>query len=469
MEEELVVDGGATDRKHYTILTEERIRQRQENDISQVSTLLSLSRGLACTLLRLKNWSLTSVFEDWFSDEESVRQLLGLLPEPEEPPKTDNNRCNICFEEVETENKISAHCGHPFCLDCWKTHLSVSIQNGPACFSLRCPEPECKANPGPDMVDRLASDEEKQKYYGHILWSYVDGHRNLKWCPGSGCDLAIELDAGERENLDITCDCSYSFCWNCMEENHRPVKCEIVAEWMKLITLESDDTPWILQFIKRCPKCRRRIEKYEGCTHMTCREPCGFQFCWLCLEPWSYGHACNSSNYETRESLGGTRELVRYAHFLGRWASNHRSRETALLILQRARGELLETLKDVQKVPISDLGFVIEALEQIAECRRVLKWSYAYGYHLYPKAVWFRSTALDDFCEVRARVRFFNHMQGEAENVLERIHHFVDTEMEKYLNADCPSDDFRDYRKKVIDLTRVARSYFEDFVKSIGE
>ncbi|KAL1858926.1 hypothetical protein Daus18300_009796 [Diaporthe australafricana] len=35
---------------------------------------------------------------------------------------------------------------------------------------------------------------------------------------------------------------------------------------------------------KGCPRCAKRIEKNEGCMHMTC--PCGYEFCWECTGPW---------------------------------------------------------------------------------------------------------------------------------------------------------------------------------------
>lgn len=42
--------------KNYTILKEEDIKQRQEEDITKISTVLSIPREAACILLRRYNW-----------------------------------------------------------------------------------------------------------------------------------------------------------------------------------------------------------------------------------------------------------------------------------------------------------------------------------------------------------------------------------------------------------------------------
>jgi len=34
---------------------------------------------------------------------------------------------------------------------------------------------------------------------------------------------------------------------------------------------------------KPCPKCGIRIEKIDGCSHMTCKQfSCQYEFCWEC-------------------------------------------------------------------------------------------------------------------------------------------------------------------------------------------
>ncbi|KAL2249421.1 UNVERIFIED_CONTAM: putative E3 ubiquitin-protein ligase ARI8 [Sesamum indicum] len=367
--------------KNYTILKEEDIRQRQEEDITRISNVLSISKEAAGLLLRRYNWSVNDVHEEWFADEERVRHAVGILEKPV-----------VKF-------------------------LSV---------------------------------------------------REIKWCPAPGCDSAVKYVVGSG-SYDVTCSCSYSFCWNCTEEAHRPVDCETVAKWVLKTSAESENMNWILANSKPCPKCKRPIEKNQGCMHMTCTPPCKFEFCWLCLGAWSdHGertggfYACN--RYETAKQDGvydeaerrremAKNSLERYTHYYERWASNQASRQKALADLHQMQIVHLEKLSGVQSQPESQLKFIIEAWQQIVECRRVLKWTYAYGYYL-PE-------------NEQTKKQFFEYLQGEAEAGLERLHQCAEKEFLNYLNSDGPSKDFNDFRTKLAGLTSVTRNYFENLVRAL--
>lgn len=145
--------------------------------------------------------------------------------------------------------------------------------------------------------------------------------------------------------------------------------------------------------------------------------------------------------------------LERYTHYYERWAANQSSRQKALGDLLSLQNDKLEKLSDIQSQPESQLKFIIEAWLQIVECRRVLKWTYAYGFYL-PE-------------HEHAKRQFFEYLQGEAESGLERLHQCAEKELQVYLEAESPSKDFNDFRTKLAGLTSVTRNYFENLVRAL--
>ncbi|KAK4483388.1 hypothetical protein RD792_010574 [Penstemon davidsonii] len=454
--------------KNYTVLNEEDIRQRQEEDITKISTVLSISKESACILLRRYNWSVNNVHEQWFADEERVRNGVGILEKP--LVKLFNAKevaCGICFENYSSDNLQSAGCGHLFCDTCWRAYIGTSINDGPGCLMLRCPDPCCGAAIGQDMINKLVPDEDKEKYKRYLVRSYVEDSRKIKWCPSPGCDSAVEYVVGSG-NYDVTCSCSYSFCWNCTEEAHRPVGCETVAKWILKNSAESENMNWILANSKPCPKCKRPIEKNQGCMHMTCTPPCKFEFCWLCVGAWSdHGertggfYACNRYEAAKQEGLYDESEkrremaknsLERYTHYYERWASNQSSRQKALADLHQMQSIHLDKLSEVHSQPPSQLKFIIEAWQQVTS----------------------QNTFADEKSNITGLTRnallcFWHHniCPGEAEAGLERLHQCAEKELMNYLNSDEPSKDFDDFRTKLAGLTSVTRNYFENLVRAL--
>ncbi|XP_028787712.1 probable E3 ubiquitin-protein ligase ARI8 [Neltuma alba] len=455
--------------QNYTVLSESDIRQRQEDEIMKISTVLSISKFAARILLRHYNWNAGKIHDEWFADEKKVRSALGLLEKPlMEYKDSSEMTCGICFDTYPGAEMLDAGCGHPFCSSCWEGYVSVAINGGPGCLSLRCPDPSCGAAVGEDVINLLASDEEKEKYSAYFIRSYIEDNKKTKWCPAPGCDFAVDFASGSG-SYDVTCKCSCSFCWNCTEEAHRPVDCDTVAKWILKNSAESENMNWILANSKPCPSCKRPIEKNQGCMHMTCTPPCKYEFCWLCLGPWSeHGettggfYACNryeeaKADKEFQEAEQ-QREIIknsleRYYHYYERWATNQSSRQKALADLEQMQTVHLEKLSDLQCQPESQLKFITEAWLQIVECRRVLKWTYAYGYYIPEKE--------------KAKREFFEYLQGEAEAGLERLHQCAEKELEVYLTEKNPERDFNCFRTKLSGLTSVTRTFFENLVKAL--
>ncbi|KAL6209896.1 hypothetical protein ACLB2K_020835 [Fragaria x ananassa] len=323
---------------------------------------------------------------------------------------------------------LSASCGHPFCRDCWAAYISTTIcDGGPACVRLRCPEPSCNAAVGPDLIEKVLLNTnpgaEHGKYKTYLLRSYVEDQKNIKWCPATDCNYAIQFHAlgGLMVSYDVSCLCSHRYCWNCIEENHCPVDCETVGKWILKNKDDSENTQWILVNSNPCPKCKRPIEKNQGCNHMTCNPPCGYQFCWLCLGPnKSYsGCYCNrfrqgsvdnpetSMNTDEKARKKAKMYLERCVHYYERWETNGRSKKKALEDFNKVKTEHIKQLGEIQgNTREHEYDFIIEAWQQIIDCRQVLRWTYAYGYYLPEDAA--------------AKKHLFECLQGYAEFSLER-------------------------------------------------
>ncbi|VFQ81993.1 unnamed protein product [Cuscuta campestris] len=447
---------------NFTILNRDDIRRLMEADMAQIISVLSVSRAEASTLLRRYNWSVNRVHEEWFADEERVRKEVGLeWNKPYESFEFSGSgeiTCGICFDDLSPCKIYASSCNHPFCLDCWSSYIGTAVADGPGCLSLRCPDPSCKIAVNLDAIENLATEDDKKKYFCFLFRSYVEENMKIKWCTAPGCEFAIRFEIGS-ENADVICECGNFFCWNCTEEAHRPVDCETVGKWILKNNAESENTNWILAYTKPCPKCKRPIEKGEGCMRITCKAPCRFQFCWLCLNDWSV-HGYNSCNrYKPGSEAERRKEMAkvsiqRYTHYYERWAANEKSMKKAMADLREMEGVNVMKICEHQSLSLAQVKFIVEAWKQIIECRRVLKWTYAYGFYL-PQ-------------EEHTKSQFFEYLQGQAEEGLERLHQCAEKELEIYLSPEeADSPNFSDFRIKLTGLTAVTKNYFENLVSAL--
>ncbi|MCD7462107.1 hypothetical protein HAX54_047808 [Datura stramonium] len=447
--------------KNYTILKGSDIRQLVKEDISKTSAILSVPTDVSVALLRHYNWNISRANEEWFASESKVRKSIGMLSEKEitEVLSRDSSRltltCGICFEEYSLDLIDYADCKHPYCKECWECYISASIESGVRCLVLRCPEPCCKIMVGQSKTIALASEKDRLKYYDYLYRSYVEENKKIKWCPAPGCENAVEFEIGS-ENYYVICDCSYGFCWNCLEENHRPIDCDTIAKWSARNRAEAENTNWILAFTKKCPKCLNSIEKNKGCMHMTCK--CGYHFCWICLEKWgSCDGSCNRFK-ETKEVKEAKEHVQRYTHYYERWMLNEKSKQKAMNDLKEMKDERLKKLSEFHSLNEVELEFIIQAWQQIVECRRFLKWTYAYGFYLREKEM--------------TKKQFFEYLQGQAEACLERLHECAERELFDHVGftkklvftEEGSYKSFVLFRSKLTDLTNVTRNYFDKLV-----
>ncbi|XP_057808506.1 receptor-like protein 6 [Salvia miltiorrhiza] len=96
---------------------------------SGVCDVLSVPRGVACSLLVTNNWSFTAAAADAAADDDGIGERN---PDPA-------SICRICYDETRPEKMASASCDHLFCAECWRKYIATALNYGAACLTL--PDP----------------------------------------------------------------------------------------------------------------------------------------------------------------------------------------------------------------------------------------------------------------------------------------------------------------------------------------
>ena len=149
---------------------------------------------------------------------------------------------------------------------------------------------------------------------------------------------------------------------------------------------------------------------------------------------------------EENRRLAAKHSLERYTHYYERWAAHGGSQRKALADAKEWERRKSRKLGDLQNTPPSQLRFITDALAQIAECRRVLKWTYGFGYYRFDE-------------RESAKKRFFEFAQADAEGTLERLTEAVETELETFLTEARDAAEFGAFRGKLAGLTDITHKY----------
>jgi len=273
--------------------------------------------------------------------------------------------CMICREELLTKHRYQEGCEHAYHTWCFKQYLETKIQDGQV-MDLSCPEcdrrvlvEEVAGICGPQVTARMARLQRNRE---------VANDPNRRPCPRPDCDgtlkrpcLQITCTYGSALSIMIACsvvtaaaggwsawasgesiaiaalvcclcslygfglalvhdggppqrapspwparcqECHHRTCFACGEPWHPGRPCsthELVDEWARY------------RDAMRCPRCRRMIERIEGCNHMSCSTEvggCGYEFCWACGGPYDGGHftdfGCPQYGSRDGELLMGT-------------------------------------------------------------------------------------------------------------------------------------------------------------------
>lgn len=203
--------------------------------------------------------------------------------------------CNICFEIIDNKPATALQtCGHWFCDECWRDHFATKLGTGTC--KVTCPEFDCKATMNKAVIVTIASLPLVEKLFHREQETIISSDNAKKWCPNAKCGrILTSTTAGKYVN--VTCDCGFEICFDCLGPAHWPVPCSKTSTYWKKLSQGNDVNRMLfmdrLENVstvrgKWCPTCNQFIEKQGGCFSMTC--VCGTVFCWGCGKPYDGTH-----------------------------------------------------------------------------------------------------------------------------------------------------------------------------------
>eukprot|EP00594_Rhizosolenia_setigera_P014635 CAMPEP_0178956058 /NCGR_PEP_ID=MMETSP0789-20121207/9993_1 /TAXON_ID=3005 /ORGANISM="Rhizosolenia setigera, Strain CCMP 1694" /LENGTH=542 /DNA_ID=CAMNT_0020637845 /DNA_START=103 /DNA_END=1731 /DNA_ORIENTATION=- len=438
-----------------------------EKQIKDASDCLDIPKCAAAILLGEHKWDQDLLTDRYFNDMSKVLGKCGVMSRCGGGCNNSTNNgatknkggqlveCPICYGEFEADEMFSMPCGHEFCLECWGDYISDKLADGPTCIKATCPQEGCNEIITEEEVTKLQH-AQLPKFKEYQLRSFVQVNRKLRWCPGAGCDkIAVSNDvcsmtAGSNAYV-ATCDkCITSFCMSCGEEPHAPATCAELAKWNEKCRNESETYNWILANTKSCPKCSSRIEKNNGCNHMSCSQ-CKHEFCWICMQDWK-DHGANTGGYykcnkfdpnnadDDSEQARAKREIDRYLHYYKRYHAHQQAQDFAKNQLQETEAKMEKYQESREDTTWSDVEFLKTAVDQLVECRRVLKYTYAFAFYL---------------VDGKGKKDKFEHHQEMLERFTEDLSELSEKPMQEIDRTD------------VVNRTRVVKMYIKNILEYV--
>ncbi|CAK4034646.1 E3 ubiquitin- ligase [Lecanosticta acicola] len=185
----------------------------------------------------------------------------------------------------------TAQCEHPSrtCFECMHSWLASELDSNGS-ENIKCAE--CPQVLAFGDVRRLATESTFTAYETLITRNALSSLPEFAWCLSPTCtsgQLNNSADGSEndRENYMHCVACGYKQCLHHRVPWHTGETCTQYTyrtSGQKSRDEEAATRAIIDSISKKCPgpNCGWRIQKIDGCDHMTCKK-CRFEFCWECL------------------------------------------------------------------------------------------------------------------------------------------------------------------------------------------
>lgn len=403
-------------RLSFSCLSPSEIVAFQEKEVHEIADLLSVPSSSSASLLRHFHWKRERFLTRYLESPVEVCKAAGVpyipnsgaklrtLSSSKNIPSSSSSSslspsvpsfCSICGDdELDSTNSSALSCNHTFCNECWGTHLATKINEGEP--EIHCPHLKCNTHVPDGFIKLLVPVSVFDKYLRFVTKNFVRENDTVRWCPTPGCQSAITFDQSNSSSDSAIVQCNYcgnQFCFKCHNEAHAPATCEQVKLWKK----ESEVFNWRTINCRECPKCNVSVEKNGGCNHMTCQQ-CKYEWCWVCLRAWK-GHAdffnCDKQEKETQEKgkrkskrkkMEEERErkqiaMKRYLQYNEKFEQHENAKKTDAEL----RNNTIARIKCLQEnYTRPEVQFIENAVNELIECRIVLKYTYVFAYYLFP-------------------------------------------------------------------------------------
>lgn len=420
------------------ILKNEEIDKLRDFFINEAIEFTSLDKSDAILALIYFKWNLEKLKDSWFEsdgDTSKYLELCGIKQINSELAKQDilgvenynnskskqnensqENNCTVCFSPSSNENPLSSLiCNHQLCTSCWKDYLKIHVNmwNHRQALSTKCPGTNCNLILTENFIKNFLTQSPSilKSFQIIIRKNFIHFNPDIKYCPNTDCEIIIKCES--KSNIEISCpNCNTNFCNKCQQEGHRPCQCEMVQNSEKKNLQEREILLKIIPSTKPCPKCRVFIEKSQGCDHMTCRyeaSGCGLEFCWVCLKNWKGHKGCNSyAHVKTEEKkIKSSVDYQRYLHYFSRYKNHSEAMNLAYQLKEVIDGSIHDTNNFIE----SEFIFLEAGIESVIKSRRLLKFSYVFGYYLFEE------------CKEKL---LFEHVQSKLESNADQLHEFLE-------------------------------------------
>ncbi|CAF0916373.1 unnamed protein product [Rotaria sp. Silwood1] len=399
----------------YVVLSQDEIVKYMVECIQEVNEVIKLPTTTVRLLLHHFRWDKEKLMERFYDphhQDELFRQAGIVNPFKRTPqlqtqlsnplhrstrrqtsattPTSSSTKqtCIICYSTKSVDAMTGLECGHIFCIECWRHYLTIKIMDEGIGQTIPCPA-KCDILVDDKTVLNLIDIPAVRRKYQHLITnSFVECNRNMRWCPGTNCTNAIK--ASYCDVAMVTCTtCKTSFCFQCGQSWHEPIKCKWLKKWQKKCRDDSETSNWIAANTKECPKCHATIEKNGGCNHLICKnQSCKYEFCWICLGPWephgSSWYNCNRFNEDDAKKARDDQErsraaLQRYLHYYKRYHNHHESLRLENKLLDQVQ-KRMESMQ--QQMSWIEVQFLQVACDVLRQCRQTLMYTYPFAFYL---------------------------------------------------------------------------------------